>query len=93
MDEHDNLSAVVVVNGDVHDISLSFTYHPMPSVGDRLSIVNSKVESIKQKLGENLVNDINEWSQAGTLFEYASASDLNCKVDSEKRCTLLVNLA
>ena len=54
------LSAVVVVNGDVHDISLSFTYHPMPSVGDRLSIVNSKVESIKQKLGENLVNDINE---------------------------------
>ena len=60
MDEHDNLSAVVVVNGDVHDISLSFTYHPMPCVGDRLSIVNSKVESIKQKLGENLVNDINE---------------------------------
>ena len=69
MDEHGNLSAVVVANVDVHDMSLNFTYHPMRGVGDRLPIFNNKVESIKQKLVENLINDINDQSQAGTLFE------------------------
>ena len=35
MDKHGNLSAVVVVNDEVHSISLNFSHHPMHGGGDR----------------------------------------------------------
>ena len=93
MAEHGNLSAVVVVNSEVHDISLSFTHHPMRGGGDRLQILKNEAEYIKRKLVDNLVKNINDQNQAGTLFEYASAFDLHGKIDLEERCALLVNLA
>ena len=92
MDENGNLSAVVV-NDEVHDISLNFTHHPMRGDGDRLQILKNEAESIKRKLVDNLVKNINDQNQAGTLFEYASAFDLHRKIDLEERCALLVNLA
>ena len=99
MDDHDNLSAVVVVNDEVHDISLNFTHHPMRGGGHRLQILKNEAESIKRKLVDNLVKNINDQNQAGTLFEYASAFNLNHKIDflkidtPEERCALLVKLA
>ena len=93
MDEHGNLSAVVVVNDGVHDISLNFTHHPMRGGGDRLQILKNEAESIKRKLVDNLVKNINDQNQAGTVFEYASAFDLHRKIELEERCALLVNLA
>ena len=54
MDDHDNLSAVVVVNDEVHDISLNFTHHPMRGGGHRLQILKNEAESIKRKLVDNL---------------------------------------
>ena len=75
-----------------NDISLNFTHHPMGG-GDSLQILKNKAESIKCKLVDNLVKNINDQNQAGTLFEYASAFDLHCKNDWEERCALLVNLA
>ena len=46
MDEHGNLSAVVVVTDEVHDISLKFTHHPMRGGGDRLQILKNEAESM-----------------------------------------------
>ena len=74
-------------------ISLNFTHHLMRGGGDRLQILKNEAESIKRKLVDNLVKNINDQSQAGTLFEYASAFDLHRKIDLEERCALLVNLA
>ena len=54
MDDHDNLSAVVVVNDEVHDISLNFTHHLMRDGGDTLQILKNEAESIKRKLVDNL---------------------------------------
>ena len=90
-----NLSAVVVVvvNDEVHDISLNFTHHPMRGGGDRLQILKNEAESMKRKLVDNLVKNINDQNQAGTLFEYASVFVLRRKIDLEERCALLVNLA
>ena len=48
MDEHGNLSDIVVVNDEVHDISLNFTHHPMRGGGDRLQILKNEAESIKR---------------------------------------------
>ena len=93
MDDHGNLSAVVVVNDEVHDISLNFTHHPMRGGGDRLQILKNEAESMKCKLVDNLVKNINDQNQAGTLFEYASVFVLRRKIDLEERCALLVNLA
>ena len=93
MDEHGNLSAVVVFNDEVHDMSLNFTHHPMRGGGDRLQILKNEAESIKCKLVDNLVKNINDQNRAVTLFEYASAFNLHCKIDLEERCALLVNLA
>ena len=93
MDDHGNLSAVVVVNDEVHDISLNFTHHPMRGGGHRLQILKNEAESIKRKLVDNLVKNINDQNQAGTLFEYTSAFNLHHKIDVEERCALLVNLA
>ena len=42
---------------------------------------------------DNLVKNINDQNQAGTIFEYASAFDLHRKIDLEEGCALLVNLA
>ena len=53
MDEHGNLSAVVVVNDEARDISLNFTHHPMRGGGDRLQILKNEAESIKRKLVGN----------------------------------------
>ena len=61
--------------------------------GDRLQILKNEAESMKRKLVDNLVKNINDQNQAGTLFEYTSAFDLHCKIDLEERCALLVNLA
>ena len=93
VDDHRNLSAVVVVNDEVHDISLNFTHHPMCGGGDRLQILKNEAESMKCKLVDNLVKNINDQNQAGTLFEYASVFVLRRKIDLEERCALLVNLA
>ena len=93
MDDHGNLSAVVVVNDEVHDISLNFTHHPMCGGGDRLQILKNEAESIKRKLVDNLIKNINDQNQTGTLFEYTSAFNLHHKIDLEERCALLVNLA
>ena len=90
MDKHGNLSAVVVVNDEVHNISLNFT-HPMRGGGDRQQILKNKAESIKRKLVDDLVKNINDQNQTGTLFEYAF--DLHHKINLEERCALLVNLA
>ena len=65
----------------------------MCSGGDRLQILKNKAESIKCKLVDNLVKNINDQNEAGTLFEYTSAFDLHRKIDLEERCALLVNLA
>ena len=92
MDEHGNLS-VVVVNDEMHDISLNFTHHPIRGGGDRLQILRNEAESIKCKLVDNLVKNINDQNQAGTLFEYTSAFDLHRKTNLEERCAVLVNLA
>ena len=92
MDEHGNLSDVVV-NNEVHDISLNFTHHPMHSGGDRLQILKNEAESMKRKLVGNLVKNINDQNQAGTLFEYTSTFNLHRKINLEERCALLVNLA
>ena len=43
MDDHGNLSAVVV-NDEVH-ISSNFTHHPMRGSGDRLQILKNEAES------------------------------------------------
>ena len=59
MDEHVTLSAVVVVNDEVHDISLNFTHHP---------ILKNDAESIKCKLVDNLIKIINDQNHASTLF-------------------------
>ena len=85
MDKHGNLSAVGVVNDEVHDISLNFTHHPMRGGGDRLQILKNETESIKRKLVDNLVKNINYQNQAGTPFEYASAFNLRRKIDLEER--------
>ena len=68
-DEHSSLSAVVVVNDEVHDVSLNFTHHLMRGGGDRLQILKNEAESIKRKFVDNLVKNINDQDQAGTLFE------------------------
>ena len=84
MDEHGNISAVAVVNDEVHDVSLNFTHHPMRGGGDRLQILKNEAESIKRKLVDNLVKNFNDQNQAGTLFEYASAFDLHRKMTWKK---------
>ena len=61
--------------------------------GDRLQILKNEAESIKRKLIDNLVKNINDQNQAGTHFEYTSAFNLHGKIDLEERCALLVNLA
>ena len=48
MDEHGNLSDIVVFSDEVHDISLNFTHHPMRGGGDRLQILKNEAESIKR---------------------------------------------
>ena len=93
MDHHGNLSAVVAVNDEVHDLSLNFTHHPMRGDGDRLQILKNEAESLKRKLVDNLVKNINDQNQAGTIFEYESAFNLHHKTDLDERCALLVNLA
>ena len=90
-----NLSAVVVVvvNDEVHDISLNFTHHPMRGGGGSLQILKNEAESIKRKLVESLVKNVNDQIQAGTLYEYTSTFALNRKIDLEESCALLVSLA
>ena len=81
MDEHGNLSAVVVVFDEVHDISLNFTHHRMGGGGDMFQILKNKAESIKCKLVDNLIKNLNDQNQKGTLFEYTSAFNLHHKID------------
>ena len=84
MDDHGNLSAAVV-NDEVL-ISSNFTHHPMCGSGDRLQILKNEAESIKRKLVDNLVKNMNDQNQASTLFEYASVFDLHRKIGLEERC-------
>ena len=84
MDEHGSLSAVVVVNDEVHDISLNFTHHPMRGGGDRLQILKNEAESIKRKLVDNLVKNINDQNQAGPFLNTHQPSTFTVRLTWKK---------
>lgn len=92
-DDNGNLSAVVVVNGEVHEISLNFTHRPIRGGRDRMTMLKEEAKSIKQKIVENLIQNVNDQNQSGTIFEYASSLDFHRKLDLEERCQLLAKLA
>ena len=82
------------MNNEAHDIALNFTHRPARGGGgDRLEKLKTDAEDINVKIVENLVNNIIDQNQSGTIFEYASCFDLHRRIDLEQRCVLLTKLA
>ena len=94
MDEYGNLSVVVAVGLNIHEIRLNFTHRPSRgSTGDRLDGLKSEAEKLKASIVKNLIDNVNDQNQSGTLMEYASAFDLHMRTDLDQRVVHLEGLA
>ena len=80
------------INGEVLNIDLNFTHRPTRCPG-RLDVLQKDAKALKKNLVANLIQNISDQSQQGTLVEYASALDLHRRIDLDERVKLLEQLA
>ena len=91
-DENGNLVAYIAVKDQIHDIILNFTHRPTRGV-DRMQLLREEAECLKENLVKNLINNINDQNQSGSLVEFSSAFDLHRKIDLDQRIAYIEELA
>ena len=93
MDDNGNLSVLVEVASNIHEVELNYTHRPARGNGDRISNLKKEAEKLKDSIVKNLIENIEDQNQSGTLFEYASAFDLHRRIDLDARILYLRDLA
>ena len=91
-DEYGNLSVHVTVQDNVHDINLNYTHHPSRKTDNRLQKLKDESNALRGKVVCNLISNVKEQSQAGSVVEFASAFDMHRKIDLDERLVLVKQL-
>ena len=95
MDEHRNLICnLKTPSSNQYKIKLNYIHHPVrcqKAVLSKVDQIKEATQPLKEKIVTNLVDNIADQSQTGTVVEYASLFDFNNLVDLETWVDILKN--
>ena len=76
-----------------HTITLNYTHRPSRHAEqDKVVLIRSALLLVKEKIVQNLVDNVDDQNQKGTIVEFASAFDLSRKYDKSTRVSHLKQL-
>ena len=96
-DEYGNLTVTIDVSGTLHTISLNSSHRPVrvrrgAAPADKLAELKEEAVSLKDEIVANLIDNVKDQTQTGTVLEFTSAFDLHMKHTLEKRLEYIEEL-
>ena len=88
-DEYGN----IIYTKDDHSITLNYTHHQSRNaVQTKVSRIENELNSVKEKIRNNLIENVEDQNQKGTIVEYASVFDMSRKIGKTLRIEYLKQL-
>ena len=79
--------------GDSHILTLNYTYHPgRRPVENKIEKIKREAVELKDRVLQNLKENIQQQNQADSIVEFASCFDMKQKISCDERIELLVKL-
>lgn len=85
-DDNGNIIAEVLVpsNQTKHTVTLNYTHRPSRNQRiSKIELIKTQGQALKESLCKNIIENIKDQNQSGTLIEYASAFDMNITIGIE----------